>query len=181
MIRHNKKLLIEASATAVLFRPRGRETWRRRVLWNGFHAVKTDLQETPPVKVLQCPGVHRTAPALGNRAEQIRKGEDLATWLMGSRNYPRIVTEMFFWNSPHCSRTGPPSGHISKWLGCNIILGAFLFFLIIKERASLVCVCQLRTCFSHWTSSTGMRPTGNGSLCHKGRSLASPFMFCWWK
>jgi len=46
MIRHNKKLLIEASATVVLLRPRRRETWSRGVVWNGFHAVKTDLQES---------------------------------------------------------------------------------------------------------------------------------------
>ena len=49
MIKHHKKLLIEASVITLSLTPKGREasvqTWTRKVVGNKFHVVKTDPKQ----------------------------------------------------------------------------------------------------------------------------------------
>lgn len=93
MIRHNKKLLIEASATVVA-QGEGNLKEKGAVKW--VPCCENRPSGEPPVMGLEWPGVHRTAPAPGSWAEQTGSGEDLATGLTGSRNCPRTATKMFF-------------------------------------------------------------------------------------
>lgn len=160
MIRHNKKLLIEVSATVVLLRPKGMETWRIGVVWNGFHAVKTHHQES--ASVMELAPMARSSqgcPCAGSRVGKMwwreRRAEGAATRCCFKIS---LLTQVL----------AHQQGAIQNgWAMIARFLGMFLFLLIIKERVLKVRICSrqlIEMRLSHSTWSARVRPVKNRSF-----------------
>lgn len=165
MIRHNKKLLIEVSATVVLLRPKGMETWRRGAVWNGFHAVKTHRQESP--SVMELAPMARSSqgcPCAGEWGWVEGQGEDRVTWETGWRSSYQVSFEVPLLTQGLAHQQG---AFQNSWVIMASFLGMFLFLLIIEESISKVCICScqlIKMCLSPWMWSARTRPVKNRSF-----------------
>lgn len=113
---------------------------------------------------LPWPGVHRAAPVPRSRAGWMHRGK---MWWCESRA-EEAATECCFKMPLISQGLAHQLGEFENgWAVIARFLGMFLFLLIIKERASKVCVCScqlIRMCLSHWNWSASMRTIRNWSF-----------------